>query len=286
MANTGKIENISDTARWVAVYRAQETERKDAIFRDPLARILAGEKGAEIVKALPHGRSMAWVIVVRTAVFDELILKAVAQGADLVVNLAAGLDTRPYRLNLPAGLRWVEVDLPGILDYKEAKLAGEKPRCRLERRRADLSDPAARREVFSSVAADAKRALVITEGLLIYLTEKLVQDVARDLRSVPAFHWWLIDHATPALLKMIEKQMNPHLPAGSEFKFSVENAGEFFGKLGWQTAEERLPSDEARRLKREMPFMWLFRLMSFMMPAEKKEMYRRMSAYSLLERGP
>lgn len=282
------IENISDTALWVAVYRARETERPDAIFHDPLARRLAGEKGEAIVRSLPYGQSMDWVIVVRTAVFDELVLKAVSRGADLVVNLAAGLDTRPYRLDLPADLRWVEVDLPGMIAYKEAKLAGEKPRCRLERRSADLLDPEARRKAFSDIGAGSRRALVITEGLLIYLTEDLVQGIGRDLLAVPAFNWWLIDHAKPALLKMLEKRMGPHLKAGgSEFRFAVEDPEGFFGKLGWATAEARLPSDEARRLKREMPFAWVFRMLSFLMPAEKREMYRRMSGYSLLERrGP
>ena len=54
-------------------------------------------------------------------------------GVDLVVNLAAGLDTRPYRMALPPSLRWVEVDLPDILDYKEEILAGAAPACALER---------------------------------------------------------------------------------------------------------------------------------------------------------
>lgn len=55
----------------------------------------------------------------RTYLFDRIIREQVAQGADMVVNLAAGLDTRPYRMQLPSSLNWVEVDLPKILDYKE-----------------------------------------------------------------------------------------------------------------------------------------------------------------------
>src|ERR1051325_5307588 len=106
-----EIENVSDTARWVAVYRAMETERPDAIFRDPFAARLAGEHGARIVDTIPRGRQMAWTMITRTAVFDEIIMGAVrGKGVDLVLNLAAGLDARPWRLDLPPRLRWVDVD--------------------------------------------------------------------------------------------------------------------------------------------------------------------------------
>ena len=124
------IENVSDTARWVAVYRAMESERPDAIFRDPFARRLAGTKGEEIVRGMKHGRATAWAMIVRTSVFDEIIIAAVKEhGVDLVVNLAAGLDARPWRLPLPPSLHWVDVDLPAILKHKTDTLAGERTAC-------------------------------------------------------------------------------------------------------------------------------------------------------------
>ena len=111
------IENVSDTARWVAIYRAMESERPDAIFRDPFARRLAGERGEEIVATLKQGRATAWAMIVRTAIFDEIIRERVASGGvDLVVYLAAGLDARPWRLELPASLRWVAVDFPRMIE--------------------------------------------------------------------------------------------------------------------------------------------------------------------------
>jgi len=51
---------VSDTARWVAIYRAVETERPDALFRDPWARKLAGPEGEAIVNAMPRGRQTGW----------------------------------------------------------------------------------------------------------------------------------------------------------------------------------------------------------------------------------
>src|SRR5437867_343111 len=79
-----------------------ESERPDALFRDPHARRLAGERGERIVASMRRGRAWAWPMIVRTAVLDELMLRTVERdGVDTVLNLAAGLDTRPYRLALP-----------------------------------------------------------------------------------------------------------------------------------------------------------------------------------------
>ena len=129
MTDEPLIRDISDTARWMAVYRARETEREDAAFRDPFARALAGERGERIAQALTFTDENAWSFVARTYLFDRFVTRLVQHGADMVVNLAAGLDTRPYRMELPASLRWVEVDLPDILDYKEEILGDATPVC-------------------------------------------------------------------------------------------------------------------------------------------------------------
>src|SRR5690242_3745403 len=176
------IENVSDTARWVAFYRAMETERPDALFRDPFARRLAGPEGERIVKELPRGRSTAWAMITRTAVFDEIILDFVRQrNVDLVLNLAAGLDARPWRLALPPTLRWVDVDLPEILRYKTETLRDATPVCRYEAVAADLTDATVRRTLFTRLGSEGRNVLVVTEGLLVYLTAEQVSALARDL---------------------------------------------------------------------------------------------------------
>ena len=126
-AQAQEVRNISDTARWAAYFRAEETKRPDAIFRDPFAERLCGQHGVDIANTLPDGNKHAWAWVTRTYLFDHFITQELQQGVDLVLNLAAGLDARPYRMKLPASLQWIEVDLPGILAYKEVILAGETP---------------------------------------------------------------------------------------------------------------------------------------------------------------
>jgi methyltransferase (TIGR00027 family) len=95
------IENVSDTAFWIAHFRALESERPDALFHDPLARLLAGDRGKKIAEAMPVSFITAWIVAIRTCVIDDYIRWAIAQGVDTTLNLGAGLDTRPYRLDLP-----------------------------------------------------------------------------------------------------------------------------------------------------------------------------------------
>src|SRR5258708_40132459 len=101
------IHNISDTARWAAVYRARETERPDALFRDPFARRLAGERGEEIANAIEFSNQNTWSWLARTYLFDRFIAQEIAVGCDLGMNLAAGLGTAPYCINLPAVRRCI-----------------------------------------------------------------------------------------------------------------------------------------------------------------------------------
>lgn len=112
------IRNISDTARWAAMFRAQESERPDALFHDRFAARLGGAHGAEILAKVPHAADNSWAWVIRTYLFDRLIRARVDAGTGKVLNLAAGLDARPYRMVLPAELEWVEVDLPPLVAYK------------------------------------------------------------------------------------------------------------------------------------------------------------------------
>ena len=279
------IRDISDTARWVAFYRAMESERPDAHFRDPFARRLAGERGEEIVRGMPKGASGSWSMVVRTIVFDEIITRLVAEGADTVLNLASGLDARPYRLKLPPTLKWIEVDLPAILDYKQETLAGERASCEHEVVRLDLSNVEARRELFARVGAKAGRALVVTEGLLVYLTPEQVGALASDLHAQPSFRWWLLDIVRPEIIKRMEKTWGKKVAeANAPFRFAPAEGTDFFRPHGWREREFRPMMDEARCLKREMPMAWLWHILTRVQPASRREKFRRMGGCVLLER--
>jgi methyltransferase (TIGR00027 family) len=222
----------------VAVYRAQETDREDAVFRDPFARALAGERGAQIAASLPLADEQAWSVVARTHVVDRFVTRLVNHGVDLVVNLAAGLDTRPYRMALPASLRWVEVDLPEILDYKEAILGAAAPVCAVERVRLDLSNEDARRGLFARLGRGAERVAILAEGLAIYLMPHEVASLARDLATPPSFQYWVVDLVSPGLLEMMKERGGEMVrEAGAPLLFAPPEGPPFFTPHGWTPME-------------------------------------------------
>ena len=232
------VRDICDTARWVAHFRAIENLRPDALFRDPYAEQLAGQRGHEIAHALKEGTKHDWAWVARTYLFDQFLLREIQAGADLVLNLAAGLDARPYRMPIEPSLQWVEVDLPELISYKQEVLAGETPRCQLERVKLDLSDIDARRALFSSVDERAKKVIVLTEGLLIYFSPEEVASLATDLAAGKKFSNWIIDLASPGQLKLMQRTMGKQLSdAGAAFKFGPREGPNFFVPYGWEAAD-------------------------------------------------
>lgn len=253
------IRGVSDTALWVAVFRARESERPDALFRDPFARKLAGKRGEQIAKELRSSQP-EWPYAARTVRFDQIVQSQVAQGVDMVINLAAGLDTRPYRLDLPPALKWVEIDLPEIISYKDQALRDEKPRCSLQRMALDLADVPARRELFRQLGTRASKTLILSEGLLVYLSQEEVLELAHDLAAQPGFREWAIDIVSPGLLQMLQRNLTQLSEAGHPLKFGPPEGPEFFVHAGWKPAEVYSILKTAAEIKRLPLFLRLIAL--------------------------
>jgi methyltransferase (TIGR00027 family) len=229
------LETISETALGTAFCRAMETERADAHFLDPFAHLLAGTRGQQVIRTLGGSNSAIWPVVVRTYIIDELIRRH-AKKVDMVLNLAAGLDTRPYRLPLPPQLRWVEVDLPEVLAYKQAKLHHVRPVCALETVPLDLREVAARTELLARVRVEANQVLVITEGLLIYLTLDQARSLAQDLHDQPQVQGWITDWVSPFVLKLQQRAW--HQAADTiKLQSAARRAEQLFQPYGWTVAE-------------------------------------------------
>ncbi|MEO6567208.1 MAG: SAM-dependent methyltransferase [Opitutaceae bacterium] len=253
------IHDVSDTAKWVAVFRADESDRADAIFVDPFARRLAGPQGKAIAEAIEFTRKNSWAFVARTYLFDEFIKNFVNRDHGLVVNLAAGLDTRPYRLDLSSSLQWVEIDLPEILNYKESILSSEKPRCQLRRFGFDLKDRTKRTALFEQLGTESKNVLVVTEGLLGYLDETEVAALAADLAHQPSFRHWILDLMSPGLFARVNQEMGAKLRAGNApLKFAPVAGEGFFRQYGWGHLESKSKFKTAAQLNRLSPEMMAF----------------------------
>lgn len=284
----GLIHSVSDTAFMVATYRAMETERPDALFQDPLAGKLSGTRGRKIVERLSKRTFLGqWFVAVRTRIIDALIDSALADGVDTVLNLGAGLDTRPYRMDLPHGLRWIEVDYPSIIELKESRLNGETPRCRLERVRLDLADAPQRRALLDRVAANSERALVLTEGVIPYLSTDEVALLADDLSAQRAFRYWIVDYLSAASRRYRKRMGRGMAMKNAPFRFEPDDYFGFFHRHGWAEKEVRYISDEARKLNRPLQaplkFRLMLKLMRAFMTASRRDALNKSAAYVLLE---
>jgi len=279
------IQHVSDTAFLVAGFRALESERPQPLFRDPLAARLAGEHGKKILATVPKTFGVSpWLVAIRTVTIDDLISTAIGQGVDTILNLGAGLDTRPYRMALPPDLRWVEVDYPHVIALKEECLAGEEPRCRLERVKLDLADRDARRE-FLAAAASGASVLVLTEGVTPYWSEAEVAELAEDLRRIDTVHYWINDYYSPESHRFADKR-RARFMRNAPLRFRPQDWFGFFAARGWLAREVRYIAEEGERLGRPIPLPLLFKLWvnfaGLFASPERRENMKRFVAYVLL----
>jgi len=253
-----EIGHVSDTALWVATYRAEESKRDDALFHDSLAQVLVGEKGWRIARSMKgYSRYTSWSVVIRTTIIDSYIRRLISEGVDTVVNLGAGLDTRPYRMDLPSSLRWVEVDFPHLIELKVDRLRAEKPSCQLERFKLDFSNRGARIQLFSEISSKSGKILVLTEGVIPYLTNEQVGQLADDIRSQSGFRFWIVDYFSAQVLKIMKKPRLKQMK-NAPFQFDPGDWFGFFSKHGWQSREIRYLSEESEKLGRRVPMPCFF----------------------------
>ncbi len=283
-----QIENVSDTAFAVANFRAAETARADALFRDPLAGVLAGDHGKKMAAAMPMPYMVSQIVVIRTCVIDDFIRQAISQGVDVVMNLGAGLDTRPYRMDLPESLLWIEVDYPRVIEFKDERLAGQQPRCKLERVPLDLANVAERRKLLAATNARAKKLLILTEGVVSYLSVEDVASLADDLRALDRIEGWIVEYFSSELMNYRGRRRVRWNMQNAPFKFTPPDWFAFFASHGWQSKRIGYLVEEAERLGRPIRLPGILgaimTVRSLFISKERRESFRKFQAYVLL--GP
>jgi methyltransferase (TIGR00027 family) len=261
------IQDPFDTARLVAYYRATESERPGALIHDPFAKTLAGQRGEELMHAYPQAKNEVWAVALRTRIYDEILLRIIeSEQIDTVINLAAGLDARPYRLALPGSLRWIEADLPELLQYKEEQLAEQQPTCILERVPLNITDHEARKTFLTEVGKRTQHAFILTEGLLIYLHAEQVVAIANDLHEQASIHWWLTEFVSSPALRKHEKSWNDIASEKAHERFAPSNGSVFFEQYGWYTVEFYPVIEAALRFNAPIRARWLLRLLTRITP--------------------
>jgi methyltransferase (TIGR00027 family) len=270
-----EIHHTTETALLTAAWRAMESGRPDALFQDPLAAGLAGERGLRIAKTRPEG---AWVVAIRTVVIDAFLRSAISSGIDTVVNLGAGMDTRPYRMELPPSLHWIEVDYPRLIESKDDHLRTQVPACPVERVGLDLSDRDATRTLLDRICTTSTRAMVLTEGVLGALSPDQAGALADDLRAHPGCESWVIDYFSPRLLRDYQKHQ-PH--AAVPVRFDPPNWESVFVGGGWRVGDLHYLGEVSERLHRPVPLSRPDKVLRLFSSRPLRDM-----GYARLERTP
>lgn len=279
---------VSDSSRLIAAWRAVETGQEDSLFKDPLSNFLAGSAAvAQAFELAPtykpngvakHRTAKVSNVAIRVIWFDDWIIKSLNRSThpspsvssifavqnDLAVSVAlsvnvpkqvvvlgSGMDTRPWRLDLPSGIRWFEVDRSNVLAVKcklLAKHGAEVPGQLLTfpaqypmqatswtSLEADLGERGWSKALLDKGLDPAVPTVWIAEGLLMYLDEQEVANLFQSMADVSA------KGSISIVQSMTESYMsNPdsYMPFSKElidtWKFGCkDDPTEFFAAYGW-----------------------------------------------------
>jgi len=231
------LSGVSVTAYWMAAERARETVRPDRLFEDPLAARLAGPEGVELMEAMEEGFGPNPAFAVRTRFFDDALLRlAAGKRVGQIVLLAAGMDARAYRLDLPKVL---EVDLPGLMEEKDARLAGARPPRRSERVAvaADLTGSWGDALLAARFQPNVP-SVFVAEGLLGYLHAHEVHRLLDTVSGLAAPGSALLADVSgrssiehPATAPWLRRLAERGITGG---RFGTDEPGELLSSHGWR----------------------------------------------------
>ena len=230
-----------DTAYLIAAIRAAESIRPGSVLHDPYSAELCGSRGPELLESLPSLPGDRWPVIARTWATDQFVAGLLEGGVRTVLDIGAGLSTRPWRLTGPTAeaATWIEVDSEHFLWTKY----GDWSRlCRWGLRKTQFwacsdvfDDPFLAR---LQPARTPGPVLAVTEGLLAYSNHCDVKLLALRLASQPSIRWWIADFASPASFRLFSKTALGRLMrrSGLPFRFSPEEGVRAFVKsCGWET---------------------------------------------------
>jgi methyltransferase (TIGR00027 family) len=273
-------ESVGATALGVASARAAETRSENPLISDPFAQVFIDAAGdgvwnwysasplpAELVEAEPElplqMKAMVGYMASRTAFFDEFFLDAARAGVPQAVILAAGLDSRAWRLAWPDGTTVYELDQPRVLEFKASTLAdhGAEPACNRVAVPVDLRQdwPTALQQAGFDASAPSVWS---AEGLMPYLpaaAQDLLFDRVHGLSVAgsrvavealgPKFHdpeYRAKRRERMDRIRALMAQVDPQrdIPSNEDLFYyeEREDVGDWFRRHGWDVTVT--PADE------------------------------------------
>ncbi|MBT2443666.1 SAM-dependent methyltransferase [Streptomyces sp. ISL-36] len=242
------MEAVSRTAQWTAAARALETEREDRLFADPYARTVADRIGFELLERYAGAGTVPF-LAIRTTYLDRAIVKAVEErGIRQVVFLAAGMDTRFFRLPWPDGVTVYELDRPALLEAK-AKMLSDEP---APAGRTRVTVPVDLTQDWTGPLKEAgwrseEPVLWVVEGLLFFLPEDAVRTLISTLSAHAAPGSVLLgDVISRAALEnpLSRPFLNALREDGNPWLFGTEEPEALLAACGWDVREVKQPGED------------------------------------------
>lgn len=255
------------------------------MFKDPFARILVGDRSLSVEKMQSEASKWTqWTVVIRTYIIDQMIKDLISKNFTTFLNLGAGLDSRPYRMNLSAEVQWIEVDFPHVIEHKRVQLERFSPTCKLETIALDLSNRVSRQSLFEELASKYPKMVVLTEGVLPYLTQEQVSELSEDLIRHSSFKYWICEYISEKSYRYLKDPKRMDALKNAPFQFYPEDWMGFFGKRGWHLVQSRFYTEISEELGRPTPMPKIFRIFEFVMGKKWAAPFKRMSGFLLWER--
>ncbi|MFN2137952.1 MAG: SAM-dependent methyltransferase [Candidatus Promineifilaceae bacterium] len=249
---------LGSTAAWTASVRALESRREAPLFNDPWAEPLAGEEGMAWIETRPTDSVLP--IVIRTRYFDDFLQRVTRERAIKQVGLlAAGLDTRAYRLSWPDGTTIYEVDRPPILERKEEILDEVNAQATCVRRAvaADLASDWP--EALALAGFDPRDATVwLLEGILFYLANETIDSILHTVTGLSAPGSLLgfdimndLVLTSPYTRKWVEMQAE----LGAPWIGTMNDPQDYLQRLGWEAYLTQAGAEDANFGRWQLPVL-------------------------------
>ena len=233
------MDTVAKTSLLTAAMRAAETKRSEdegRLFSDPYAEILAGKEGFALLQSALAESGEQPAIAIRTRFMDDKLGEALTVGIRQIVILAAGMDSRAYRLSFPEGTRIFELDRQEVLDYKHEKLHDAHPRCMRKTLAVDLQTdwPS---QLLHAGFNTSEQTLWLIEGLLMYLEQSQALALLKKFDNLAASgDVVLFDILSATLLRAphMKKQLEFLKSIGAPWLFGIDEPEAFMETLGWR----------------------------------------------------
>jgi methyltransferase (TIGR00027 family) len=239
------MDALGATSQWTAAARAKESQRSDRLFSDPYASALAGTEGVRLLSDLERAGNHSVYLAIRTRFFDDFAL-SVAHFLHQIVILAAGMDTRAFRLSWPPGTTIFELDRREVLAHKDRILREREATPSCDRRvvLADLEEPW--QGFLHAGGFDASApALFLVEGLTPYLSLDRVMSLFAQISDMAKVGSHLgVDFVGQSFLDSPSTRtyLSRLSSYGIPWQFGTDDPGQFLEKFGWH-ATATLPGE-------------------------------------------